>query len=314
MIQVAWHGLQIYNCMSFIAVNRIKYKLTISTTWLILNGSNGHQHREFVNRKTMPLNTALRERLIELAPFGTLVTRKWLVKKGIPIHSLDNLVKSEQLVPLVPGVYKRPETVLTWQGVVCSLQRMGSDLVVGGLTALEEHGLAHYLSLSSRKTIHLFGYDKMPSWVNKLGVNLSFHNHGNSRLWGTCEDQKMQSNAFTVVLPWSDLLIPMRVSTPERAMCEVLMDVPKKISFEHADQLMQGMPNLHPRRLSELLQRIKNVKVKRLFLWLAERHNHAWLKKLEMDNIDLGSGKRVLVKNGTLNKKYRITVPDEMNG
>jgi Transcriptional regulator, AbiEi antitoxin, Type IV TA system len=39
----------------------------------------------------------------------------------------------------------------------------------------------------------------------------------------------------------------------------------------------------------------------------ADRHQHAWLKRLDKDAIDLGEGKRMLVKGGKLNKPYQIT-------
>jgi hypothetical protein len=55
------------------------------------------------------------------------------------------------------------------------------------------------------------------------------------------------------------------------------------------------------------------VKVKRLFLWFAERHSHAWLPKLDRKDIDLGSGKRMLVRGGKLDPKFNITVPENLD-
>ncbi len=77
---------------------------------------------------------------------------------------------------------------------------------------------------------------------------------------------------------------------------------------------MQGLATLSPRRLDEVLHRLKHVKAKRLFFWLAERQGHAWFKKLEPDSFDLGHGKRALAKGGKLYRKYLITVPEEMHG
>ena len=37
-----------------------------------------------------------------------------------------------------------------------------------------------------------------------------------------------------------------------------------------------------------------------------------WFQKLDIKNIDLGKGKRQIAANGILNKKYQITVPDEI--
>jgi hypothetical protein len=44
---------------------------------------------------------------------------------------------------------------------------------------------------------------------------------------------------------------------------------------------------------------------------MAEKSQHQWFKELELNKISLGSGKRVIVKNGVLDKKYQITVPRE---
>ena len=54
------------------------------------------------------------------------------------------------------------------------------------------------------------------------------------------------------------------------------------------------------------------MKAKRLFLWFATRHNHSWLKSLDVSKVNLGSGKRVIVTGGLLDKQYQITVPREM--
>jgi hypothetical protein len=64
--------------------------------------------------------------------------------------------------------------------------------------------------------------------------------------------------------------------------------------------------------LLSLLHSLKQVTAKRLFLWFSERHNHDWLSVLDINDIDLGAGKRMIVKGGALNSKYQITVPKEM--
>ena len=77
--------------------------------------------------------------------------------------------------------------------------------------------------------------------------------------------------------------------------------------------LMEGLANLSPGRLQKLLRDCRSVKVKRLFFYFADRHQHAWLKRLDKEAIDLGQGKRMLVKGGKLDKNYLITVPGELN-
>jgi hypothetical protein len=103
------------------------------------------------------------------------------------------------------------------------------------------------------------------------------------------------------------------VSTPERAILELLDEVPNHETFHQADVLMEGLRNLSRRRLHTLLADCKKVKVKRLFFWFAERHNHAWLQKLDRAGIDLGKGKRMLARGGKLDTKYNVTVPENLD-
>ena len=266
----------------------------------------------------MPLNAALRAELPELVPNGLLVTRSWLMERGLARHAVDNLVKSGQLLPLRPGVYIRPGSRLVWQGVVGSLQRMGGTFVVGGTSALELHGRTHYLPLARRRTIHLHGSGPLPSWANRLGLEETFRRHGTAWLSEPeesperCEQRPLSS--FTVEVPWGDGFQTVRTSTLERALFEILKDVPARVSFEHAEQLMEGLADLSPRRLDALLRRTRSIKVKRLFFWLAERQGHAWLKRLDAGDFDLGRGKRVLARDGRLVSRYGITVPKTMHG
>jgi tRNA-binding EMAP/Myf-like protein len=44
-------------------------------------------------------------------------------------------------------------------------------------------------------------------------------------------------------------------------------------------------------------------------MYMAEKHRHPWVEKLDLSQIDLGKGKRRIVSGGELNLKYNITVP-----
>src|SRR5216683_1214915 len=58
---------------------------------------------------------------------------------------------------------------LRWQHVVISLQMLLElPLIVGGRTALELQGFAHYLSATGPREIHLYGDEPPPAWVGKL--------------------------------------------------------------------------------------------------------------------------------------------------
>ncbi|MGG8469879.1 type IV toxin-antitoxin system AbiEi family antitoxin domain-containing protein [Rahnella sp. PAMC25617] len=256
------------------------------------------------------LNTEARQHLKTLLPYGLVTTKTWLQEQGLPRHFIDNAVKSRTLLMLAPGVYTRDESPLTWQGIVTSLQRMHpTPVTLGGLTALNLEGLAHYQLKGQVVPVSLYSSSPLPAWLNKITGRASFKGHSTRRLW---PDSVMADKRFLRESQWQESLSPMLYSAPEKAMLELLSDVPKAISFEHADQIMQGLSTLSPRKLELLLQASGSIKSKRLFLWLAQRHNHAWFKYLKPDLYELGSGKREIAKSGRLDTTWNITVPKDM--
>ncbi len=256
-----------------------------------------------------------RERLKNInLPVGQIVTRKWLLEQGNSVHKLDNQVKSGKLKLLVKGVYTHPDSKIKWQSLAVSLpQLISQPISVGGLTALSLHGLAQYTNPGGRIAAEFFSSASCPRWIKMLSSQLestSISWHTTNRLWKGGWPGAVQLTEMI----WIDTLPPMLLSPPEQAFLELLMAVPNKTSFEHADQIMQGLTQLSPKKLSLLLKNCINVKVKRLFFWFADRHRYAWRTRLDAKDYDLGSGKRVLAKGGTLDKSYLITVPESLAG
>jgi hypothetical protein len=266
-------------------------------------------HRRKSTLTIMPLNAERRKILTKLIPEGAIVTRQWLLGKKFDRHAIDNLVKSDQLKTLSYGVYSRGEVSGSWEAVVYALQAFVKlDCVVSGLTSLELQGLAHYLPLSKKKqVIRLSCPEPLPKWVTNFSPDITFIRHNSKDIFN---DLKVRnSESFTMKRAWKENMPGLIISVPERAMLEALLDVPDEITFDHANELMQGMTTFSPRVVQSMLEQSTNVKCKRLFLWLAERQNYAWFAKLNLNKIDLGVGNRMLVKGGKLNMKYHITVP-----
>jgi hypothetical protein len=99
---------------------------------------------------------------------------------------------------------------------------------------------------------------------------------------------------------------------PESALLELLAGVRHSAGFSMADKFFEAAVNLRPGLLRDLLRSCTQVKAKRLFLWFSDRHGHAWRQALDIEGIDLGRGKRLLVKGGAYDAAYLITVPREM--
>jgi hypothetical protein len=103
-----------------------------------------------------------------------------------------------------------------------------------------------------------------------------------------------------------------RISSPERAMLECLYLAPKRIDLVECFQVMGSLANLRPKVVEGLLTACASVKVKRLFLYMAEKANHQWLPFVDQSKLDLGKGERSLSKGGTYIAKYNLVVPNEL--
>lgn len=259
-------------------------------------------------------------------PEGLIVDARWLSKHGYSTALRSQYVASKWLEQPTRQVYRRPQGQLSWQQVIISLQTLlaRNPLTVGGRTALELQGYAHYLS-HAQLEVHLYSPAALPAWLDKLRLGVRFIYHNSERLFGSpallagtaslnFDIAKSKVTEDFVAQPWGQWNWPLTLSTPERAVFELLNELPEKESFHQVDDLFQGLTNLRPDRLQKLLRNCKSVKVKRLFFFFADRHKHAWLKRLNQNAVDLGKGDRSLVKGGKYDRKYQITVPEDLNG
>ncbi len=236
-------------------------------------------------------------------PQNSLITTEWLEEKGVSRQLANSYIKSSWLARFGSGAYKRPNDEISWAGGLYTLQNLNDLPVhVGGKTAIEVQGYSHYMRKSAQQKVTLWKTPKLrlPAW---------FTNHG----WKV-DIQVRSANLFDEgepALTVKDIeSLPVYTSVPEQAILEYLYDIPKFEGFDEASYIMEGLTSLRPRVLQSLLERCRSIKVKRLFLYLAEYYAHPWFKRLDLSNVDLGSGKREIIKGGKLDKKYEIVVPD----
>ena len=264
-------------------------------------------------------------------PEGLIADATWLEKNGYSGALRKKYVAHGWLDRVARGVYRRPvpqlpqqqaEKCVHWESVVISHQALlKANFVVGGRTALELQGFAHYLSSAPHPEVHLYGTNKRPGWVVKLNIKSRFVFHNAKRLFpndvvmdvGNEENDPLVRSSYVRQTrgKWD---WPLVLSSSERAILELLDEVPERETFHQADMLFEGLRNLSPRKLQPLLQACRSVKVKRLLLWFADRHRPPWLKALDRGEIDLGKGKRMLIKGGKLDLKFNITVPESLDG
>jgi len=256
--------------------------------------------------------------LLEVVPAGFIVDSTWLNQNGIGRRSSYAYVKRGWLERLAHGVYRRPApnahhaNSVDWKSAVLSLQHiMDRPIHVGGMTALALQGYGHYLPLGRSAPLWLYG-PAMPNWLDMLPLERKVHTRKSTLFTdatlGVVDEANDDAESHRASLPWEWTL---RMSAPERAVLEALDELPKHESFHNVDMAFESLTTLRPKLLNALLTDCTKVKVKRLFFVFADRHGHAWHKRLDPGAFNLGSGDRALVKGGKLHPLYRIMVPEE---
>lgn len=237
---------------------------------------------------------------------GTVAVQPWLEKRGIYRQLTDAYVKGGWLKKLGRGAYMKAGDIVMWTGGLYAIQKqLGLSIHIGAQTALSIKGFAHYLALGEDRTVTLFGTpdEKLPAWFLKATSTWQLHLlYTSTNLFNdnkTLGLTESKDESFTVTL-----------STPERAIMELIYLMPKHAHFEDAQLTMESLTTLRPSVVQALLENCNSIKVKRFFMWLAEYNEHKWVERLDLTNVDFGKGKRTLFKGGVFNKKYQITVPE----
>ena len=263
--------------------------------------------------------------LLRQLPEGLPVDAAWLRARGYSSNLLRKYEAAGLLSQPAHRVYVRPRGPLVWQQLVISLQTLlARDLVVGGRTALDLHGVSHYIEAATQ-AVCLYGAKAPPTWLRNVEAGVEFRARNDARIFKSAlastaphkldasTDHRSTRSDGAMTMPWGPWNWPLTVSTPERAILELLDELPNGESFHQADVLIEGLATLSPTRLQALLIDCHNIKVKRLFFFFADRHSHSWLKRLDRASIELGSGKRSLVKGGRYDAKHMITVPEDLD-
>jgi len=233
----------------------------------------------------------------------TVLLASWLKENGISRDLQKYYLRSGWLEHYGFGALKRPNENVQWVGAMYSLKRQ-TDLHVhaGGLTSLSLQGLTHYVRLG-KESIYLFSpqYVKLPKWFLDQ------------------EWSKQVKHVKTKILPlelglleYKAGALDLRISSPERAILECLYLTPHHFDLVECYQVFEGLSNLRPKLLQELLEKCESIKVKRLFLYMATKAKHQWLPFVDQTKIGLGKGDRILVKGGVYISQNRISIPKEL--
>lgn len=251
------------------------------------------------------LETTKINHLLTTQPKGTVFLASWLTENGYSPELQKRYRKSNWLTSIGTGAMVRSGDEVNYLGAIYALQKQaGLSIHPGAKNALILQGKGHYLEMGKSKAT-LFGGkgETLPAWFksNKWDTSIDFH--ATSFLPANSGLTKYETNNFSI-----------DISGPVRAMMECLYLAPSKFDLVESYQLMEGLNALRPDQVQLLLEACTSVKVKRLFLYMAEKAGHQWFSKININSIDLGSGKRSIVKQGVYIAKYEITVTKELAG
>jgi hypothetical protein len=222
-----------------------------------------------------------------LAP-GTPVTSEDLATMGISADLAVHYVRAGWLQRLARGVYCRPNDPPALHPSLVLLQRSFEGLHVGGKSALDWHGIRHYVS--QRPVLHLYGWKagRLPPWFTER-FPAEYHR---KQLF------KEKPGAPLHVRPFENRKDTPLVSAPERALLEVLSEVGVRQPLQETRELVESTYSLRADVLRDLLKRCTSVKTVRLCLQLGREQSQPWVKKLDPSQLPKGSDRPWVSRSG----------------
>ncbi|WP_085314994.1 type IV toxin-antitoxin system AbiEi family antitoxin domain-containing protein [Derxia lacustris] len=218
------------------------------------------------------------KRLLADWPRGAPQTTAQLARQGVTAFRASALARSGWLEHIARGVYALPGETLSRDACLALLAEQVEGLHVAGKTALDWRGVRHNIAM--RPHLVLWGRrpTRLPAWFTERFPCI----YRATPLF----DSEMPATLGLQPLPngRSDVL----VSTPERAVLELLSDVGKGQTSSEARQLVEVLPGLRPSVLDELLAHTTRVKVVRLVYLLASAARPPWLAVVTRHNLRLG--------------------------
>lgn len=235
---------------------------------------NSGTYRSMTTTDRTKLNSLYRQ----WAP-GAPVRSTDLAAMGISADLAVHYVRAGWLSRIARGVYCRPNDTLELHACLKQLQRSVDGLHVGGKSALDWYGVRHYLSQNA--VLQLYGWTafRLPEWFTER-FPAEYHR---KRLFDEPSDTPLHAGPFE---KRSDAP---RVSTPERALLEMLSEVGVRQPLQEARELTESTYSLRADVLRELLQHCTSVKTVRLCLLLGRELSLPWAAKLDPAQLPTGS-------------------------
>ena len=229
---------------------------------------------------------------------NSIVTSAYLSSLGFSYNSLFGYKKSGWIDEFGRGAYCKHGQNPPLEAALSALHlQLKKPIRLGGRSALAQRGFLHFVpSRETSATIYANRGVVLPAWF-KSKFSESVQLSATTFLPPSIGISEAPVNGFQILL-----------SDPERAILELLEQVPRTVQLNECYQILELMVNLRPKLLHDLLEHCSSVKTKRLFLLLAKDLNHQWYEMFDTKSINLGSGCRVIDNDGSFNADFNIIV------
>lgn len=234
---------------------------------------------------------------------GGLFFSSWLNKTGYSDQLMQQYRKSGWFSALSKGVmFRTGDRISSFAAIYSYNTQLNKKFYVGAHSALELSGFNHYVPMG--KPVLMIGHhqrEKVPEWMKETDFDYEL------KFFSTIIFSKPQ---FTTITQ-SDFKI--LASAPEQAFLECLLLAPDQYDFMDLFYIMEQLSTFRSEVLQLLLENTGNIKVKRLFLYMAQKAGHDWFNRLDKSRIELGTGKHKLTNNGAYIPEYMMTIPKELH-
>lgn len=240
--------------------------------------------------------------LRQQTPSNGIMLTSWLEKSGFSRNEISNYIKSGWLQRISTGVYQFSGDTPSLYGILASYQKQANmEYHIGAVSALELKGFSHYIAMG-KPTAVVFSPVRppIPKWLNDTDLDMNLV-EVSSKVLGTAGVEQLGYQGQTLT-----------VSSPERAIMECILLSPARYDLMDIYYLMEMLTSLRSSLVQRLLEDCTSVKVKRMFLYMAEKARHRWFDKLDLSRISLGSGTRSFMKGGVKIPAYDIVIPKEL--
>ncbi|WP_439535815.1 type IV toxin-antitoxin system AbiEi family antitoxin domain-containing protein [Methyloversatilis sp.] len=211
-------------------------------------------------------------------PPGAPLTSADLAGLGISADLAVHYVRAGWLTRLTRGMFCRPNDALALHPSLVLLQRRFAGLHVGGKSALDWYDVRQYVA--QQPVLQLYGWaaGRLPEWCTER-FPAEYHR---KRLFDEQPDALLHAG------PFEKRSGAPQVSTPERALLELLSDVGVRQALQEARELVESSYSLRADVLRELLQRCTSVKTVRLCLQLGREASMLWAAALDPATLPTG--------------------------